>query len=449
MAVYQYPPFGTVGGSIRATKFSRYLLDHDWQPIVLTIRDSGNPYVRRDSASLLTEVDPRVTVDRIRAIQPPAFLVRLLRGGSAPTDPRAATGKQSLGPKRLLRAFCRTVQGLLDRHLLTYDPMIAWVPFALWRMRRWMSGRGVDAVFVTAPPRSMVVLAWLARRIYHKPVIWDVRDDWVDTPPFYTKSRIQRAIGRWVERRTVQAVDRVVVVSTRSYEDFVARYGAQRRKIRMIPNGCDLDELQVGASTPRDDRDDGRLRIVHAGTVMPPTRDPRALFDALSHLRRDMPDCYEAIDLLFVGPLPRVSAEHAWRAGLTECVSEVGFLPRDEFWKVTRNADLLLTVGDVGFPSMVPGKIYDYWAARRPQLYIGDPGSAWSLVEDNQLGVCVRNDPERIAEALAELVVRWRSGGLGDLSVDGLARYDRQHLTSQLATELDAIVGIQAEGLET
>lgn len=434
MVVYFFPPYGSVGWSIRATKFAKYLPEFGWEPTVLTIRISENDYIRKESGTLLSDISPSLRILRVPAVHPPRRLVRLLRG-----SPAAGKSRRSPWWKRAVRRLFREMQQFAERHLLTYDVLLLWVPIALWHIRQELRRSPYDAIFVTMPPRSMILVAWLAKRLFKKPVLLDVRDDWVDTPSFRRKNRLHQAIGRWVERRTVHDIDRVVVVSPLSEEDFKRRYPRCTDSIRMIPNGCDFAELELVSKLARSPSRD-RLRIVHAGVVMPPTRDPRPFFEALFQLREKNPEAYAKFDVLFIGPLPQDSQEAIGQWRLGDIVRRADYLPREEFWGTIRNADVLLTIGDNDFPSMVPGKIYDYWAARRPQLYIGPNGAASAIIEENHLGWVVSYDVEAVRQSIEKVYQLWQKNALPDVSTDRLTQYDRRHLTELLATELDAIL---------
>jgi len=177
--------------------------------------------------------------------------------------------------------------------------------------------------------------------------------------------------------------------------------------------------------------------MVHAGVVMPPDRDPRPFFEALARLREMNPDAYAAMNVLFIGSLPLESLQALDVWDLREVVHTTDFLSRTEFWATLRNADVLLTIGDHAFPSMVPGKIYDYWAARRPQLYIGPKGAASALVTDHRLGWVVPYDVDAIRSCIEEIFGLWKENALDDVSLDGIVQFDRRRLTGQLAMALD------------
>ena len=50
MVAFHFPPFAQSSGSIRTLSFVRRLLEHDWQPVVLTAR--ANAYPEIDDRSL-------------------------------------------------------------------------------------------------------------------------------------------------------------------------------------------------------------------------------------------------------------------------------------------------------------------------------------------------------------------------------------------------------------
>ncbi|MHB0875984.1 MAG: hypothetical protein ACYC5O_08070, partial [Anaerolineae bacterium] len=77
MLTYVFPPFFSVGGSIRAVKFARYLPERGWLPLVLTIDDSKeyDTQRRQGSESLLAELPEQVRIFRTGAGEPSAALL--------------------------------------------------------------------------------------------------------------------------------------------------------------------------------------------------------------------------------------------------------------------------------------------------------------------------------------------------------------------------------------
>ena len=73
---YYYPPSGGPGVQ-RALKFSRYLPDSGWQPVVLSVREDDAAWPARDE-SLLEEIPTDVEVHRTPAFDPYAAYAALV-----------------------------------------------------------------------------------------------------------------------------------------------------------------------------------------------------------------------------------------------------------------------------------------------------------------------------------------------------------------------------------
>jgi glycosyltransferase involved in cell wall biosynthesis len=106
-----------------------------------------------------------------------------------------------------------------------------------------------------------------------------------------------------------------------------------------------------------------------------------------------------------------------------------------------KSADLLLTINYDGFATLIPGKIYEYWAVgRAPILLLDGEGAAQQFVEGHSLGLCVRpDDIDGIRAAILEVYRSREAGEPLRIDTTDLPRYDRKVLTHELATLLDQI----------
>src|SRR5438445_9994150 len=78
LLAYVFPPFGSVGGSVRAVKFAKYLPLYGWDVTVLTIADRPQyQLLERSSSSVLKEIPPSVRIVRTRTWQPPPRAARM------------------------------------------------------------------------------------------------------------------------------------------------------------------------------------------------------------------------------------------------------------------------------------------------------------------------------------------------------------------------------------
>ena len=70
MIAYHYPPLGGVA-VMRVLRFSRYLRDYGWEPIVVCV-DGGAKHEPRD-ADLLREVPAGIHIERVPCFEPDNF----------------------------------------------------------------------------------------------------------------------------------------------------------------------------------------------------------------------------------------------------------------------------------------------------------------------------------------------------------------------------------------
>ena len=82
--------------------------------------------------------------------------------------------------------------------------------------------------------------------------------------------------------------------------------------------------------------------------------------------------------------------------GLSGVTKGLGRLPHEEVLLLTRLADLLMAINYEGWSTLIPGKIYEYWAVGGPPiLLLSCPGAAASFVEQYGLGFTV--EPSDVA----------------------------------------------------
>ena len=132
----------------------------------------------------------------------------------------------------------------------------------------------------------------------------------------------------------------------------------------------------------------------------------------------------------------------AARHGVEDQVDIGGRVPYDESIALQMNADILLLLqwNDPREAGNVPGKLFEYIGARRPVLGIGYEGGVPARILREREAGMVLNEPDAIAEALAEwLEIKRRDGAIPLLpgSVrDGLSRPEQYQGLEKFLMEL-------------
>ena len=98
---------------------------------------------------------------------------------------------------------------------------------------------------------------------------------------------------------------------------------------------------------------------------------------------------------------------------------------------------LLLEIDKVETRGIIPGKLFEYMAARRPVLAIGPKNwEAGEMVTQNGIGCYFQSEEN---DGIIDQLLEWfRFYEMGTLTVDHIAleKYTRRELTKQLAEEI-------------
>jgi glycosyltransferase involved in cell wall biosynthesis len=401
MVARAFPPFLPVGHSIRVVKFIKYLPALGWLPVVLTVDDQMEyeTMSKVGSETLLSEIPPDVKIYRTTAGEPSLKFLEKEMGLI-----------QRNWLTYIIVKFLGGLRRWTFRNILMPDRAIAWLPFAVRLGKHIISQEEIDAIFVTSPPHSSTLIGVWLKILTGKPLILDFRDDWIDTPWYHSKPRITRMIERKLENLAIKTADKVILVTEWSRNAFLERYPSEPSdKFVLISNGCDLDEFTLIPSKTAPTCN-AKFTIVHAGSLNDSkswTRSPETLFQAIHQVLQYQPDLMENLVLAFTGFLPERLRQLVKELGLSGVVKELGFLPRDEWLRCMEESDLLLVINYEGFSTLIPGKIYEYWAVGGPPiLLLSCPGAAANFVKRHGLGLTV--EPSDVAEIQQAILAVYR-----------------------------------------
>jgi len=427
-----FPPFRPVGHSIRVVKFIKYLPVLGWLPMVLTINDQQEyeTMPKVGSESLLSEIEPQVKIYRTTAGEPSLKYI----------EKEKRFGQQNWLNRVIVKILGGTRRWAF-RNIFLPDRYLMWLPFAVKCGLQIVRSEGTDVIFATCPPFSATLVGVFLKRLTGKPLILDFRDDWIDTPWYRSKPAFRRLIERILENWAVRSANKVILVTEWSKRAFICRYPTQHSdKFVLITNGCDLEDFAALNSMPKAPRN-SKFTIVHAGALNVSKnwgRSVSGLFQAVYRLLQQKPELAEGLILIFAGDLPEEYRILAAEMGLSEVIKGVGHLPHDEVLRLIKSADLLLAYNYDGFSTLIPGKIYEYWAAGGPPiLLLSCLGAAQELVEQRCLGITVSpDDVQAIEDAILTFYRRYEIGSPIQLSTAGIEEFDRKMLSNKLAQVL-------------
>lgn len=259
-----------------------------------------------------------------------------------------------------------------------------------------------DVLFATTTPLTAGIPGIFARWLRRKPFVFEVRDLWPELPRAMGIIRNPIVLGAMsvLEWASYRSAHRLIGLSPGIVEG-IAKRGVPKDRIRLVPNGCDLDifggehtawrPAEIAATD---------LMAIYAGTHGI-ANGLHAVLDAASVLKqRGRSD----IKILLIGQ-GKLKGELMERAQREELDNVIFHDPVNK----SRLAGLMAET-DVGMQILAnvpafyygtsPNKFFDYIAAGVPVLN-NYPGWLAEQIEEQRCGFAVRpDDPEAFADAL-------------------------------------------------
>lgn len=423
MLVHTFPPFGSVGGSIRLVKFLRFLNqgESEWQPVVITLDpDIDLLWLPKQSSFSLDELPDDVRLMRI--------------GTGEPINPRIEF--QPL--YKLVRKIKLALLHPWRKYFLIPDDKAPWRKSLESAALEELASQDYSLIYATAPPFSVLLAAERLKAATGLPLVMDIKDDWLIEPRFRGLKRYRKGLEASMEARCIAAADRVITVTPNSYDAYRARYPEEEDKFELIHNGCDMEEYKPYWS----DRPEkfNKFTLIHTG-VFSSRRDMSALFRALKRLTVERPGASDNAQFLVVGSVPGDQQKAIVELELQGVVKATGYMERERFIETLVKAHLPVVV-NYSVPTLIPGKLYEYWGSRNPMLLLdNDDSAAADLVGTYDLGQVVAvGDEEGIFQFILQEYDAWVRGESRLIDVSGLQQFDRQVLTRKLESVFSSLV---------
>jgi glycosyltransferase involved in cell wall biosynthesis len=353
---YYWPPSGGSGVQ-RWLKFTKYLPESGWEPVIFT---PENPDFELKDHSLEKEIDPLTEVIKFPIWEPYNLFRRFKKDAPKDTSKILEHKKPSLIDK--LGIWLRA-------NVLVPDPRIFWKKPAVTFLQDLISQGQFDAIITTGPPHSLHLIGLALKRATGIPWLADFRDPWsqwefLDTLPMLSMIRKQH---QKLEKQVLNEADLVMTISPTFQQDLQA---LSARPVHVLTNGYDEQDLPVGFHQPVPKHD--HLEILYTG-VIDAIRNPLPFLQALK-------ECFGTsttkVKLRFVGKVSKAVTqaieEDTW---LKAHICLDGYVPHQEVFKFYQQADLLLLIltDTKNAKGNIPGKLFEYMSTGRPILALGDP----------------------------------------------------------------------------
>ena len=424
LITYYWPPSGGAGVQ-RCLKFARHLPHFGIEPTVLTVDPAQAAYPVRDE-SLVHDVPPGLRVIRTATTEPFGVYQKVSGAEAIPYGGFANVSRTSR--KQQLFKFLRG-------NLFIPDPRRGWNRHAVKAATALLERERFAGIVTSSPPHSTQLIGLtLKKRFPHVPWLADMRDPWTDI--YYYRELLHLPPARWLdaryERQMVAGCDALLTTSRHTGELLLSKVpGVGAGKLHVIPNGYDEADFAGLESRPPADV----FRLTHAGTITEAYR-----LETLLRVVRDVQGEFPRVPirLRFVGKVSNGLQRQIREAGLEPQLELVPYVPHAESVReLLASSALLLGIPDVAHNAgVLPGKLFEYLAARKPVVAVGPPDSDASriLLEAGAGPILHHADEAGLSRRLSGLVRQWQDRGPNlDLPAGPERQWTRRALTGRLA----------------
>jgi glycosyltransferase involved in cell wall biosynthesis len=429
---YYFPPAGG-GGVQRTVKFVKYLSRFGWQPFVLTAGSTS--YATKDK-DLLKDVPEEATIFRINS------LITRKRSNTFRQKSLLDTSTSARGGERHVKGLKNRLFWTFRDVLLIPDAHLEWVPFALFAGLKVINRHNIDAIYTTGGPFSTFLAGYILHKMTRTPWVADFRDAWMQCSYRMWESRFRRDVEQHLEHTVVKSADRVIVVSQPMREYFLKTYPeVSPSKFEIIPNGFDPDDFR-GLDFEKPEK----FTICYTGRIGLEMYSPESFLRALSLLIEEREEVRDNIQVVFSGLFEDRCRAFISQLGLENVIRIDGYLPHREAVRRQKMAHLLLLIctADQGGEEILTGKLLEYLNHGTTILaLISRQTEAARLIRQTRSGSVI--EPQKvnmIKQALWIYYQQYKERNVLVKSIPDsiLQRYNRIHLTNQLAGQLDNIV---------
>ena len=400
----------------RWLKFVKYLRDFDIEPVVYI---PENPHYPIEDASLLKEIPKDITI-LSQSLFEPYGVAKFL---SPKKTKRISSGIIQAKNQSFLEKAMLWIRG----NFFIPDARKYWVKPSVKFLSEVLERENIDTIITTGPPHSVHLIGQQLK--IEKGVQWlaDFRDPWTSIG-YHKKLKLSKASQKKhkdLEYGVLNQADKIITTSRTTKLEFEK---LTEKPITVITNGHDSD-YEGGANLDKD------FTISHIGSLLT-GRNPKNLWKVLSQLAAENAVFRSNLQLEFMGVVSKDVMDSLYRAELGPYIKMRGYGSHAEAQRRQRRSQLLLLVeiDSEETKGIIPGKLFEYMAAKRPILALGPTNwEAGKIIEETRTG--------RVFDYLAhsdlkETVLDWYTAFKKESLVsksENIEKYSRRALTGELA----------------
>ena len=411
---YYWPPAGGPGVQ-RWVKFVTYFKEFRIEPIVYI---PENPHYPLQDESLISEVPKGIKIIKQPIKEPYGFAKIISKNKTKQVSSGIITNKkQSILEKAML-----WIRG----NFFIPDARIAWVKPSVAYLEKYISENNIETIITTGPPHSLHLIGMQLKEKTGVKWLADFRDPWT-TIHYHKSLRLSKNSQKkhqQLESEVLNKADQIVVTSWNTKKEFSK---LTPKPIKVITNGFEPSDTKPNL--------DKKFTLVHIGSLLS-NRNPRILWKVLSEISEEDKDFKKDLQLKLVGIVGEEIIESIKNYNLFENCDVVGYVSHNEALQLQKNAQILLLIemDSEETKAIIPGKLFEYLAAKRPIIALGPYGSDVATIvnETNSGAYILFTEMEYLRRKIVSLYKLFQEGKLM-VSSQNISKYSRRELTQKMS----------------
>jgi len=423
---YYWPPSGGAGVQ-RWLKFSRYLREYGWEPIIYT---PENPEMPSVDESLLNDIPDDLEVIKTTIWEPYSFYKKLIG-----MDKGEKINSGFLSEKKK-PGLAESISVWIRGNFFIPDARKFWIKPSVRFLGKYLKENHVDVIITTGPPHSVHLIGMQLHQKLNVKWLADFRDPWTGIyyynqlkPGYFADQR-----HRKLETEVLRKADVVTVVGDHMKEEFSAKVV---REYPVISNGFDDDDFITNDLN----QPDKKFSIAHFGTIYP-LANPLNMWKVLAAKAKAEPVFSENLVIKLVGKADHTVISGITEAGLQNHLEKIEYLPHNEVVKEMQKSQVLLllvnrTPQAVG---ILTGKLFEYLAAKRPIMCLGPiNGDAAKLIANTNAGLNADYNDEAGIRSIIDIYFNQFIENKLVCDSRNIDQFSRRDLTRRMAEVLDKL----------
>ena len=416
---YYWPPAGGPGVQ-RWLNFVRFLPDFDIEPVIFI---PSNPYYPIKDETLLAQVPPKLNCYRQKTREPFKWSKMLLGSKTKQISSGIIREKDSTLSEKL---------GLWIRgNMFIPDARRSWVKPSIEKILEILNKEQISSIITTGPPHSTHLIGLGVKQRSEVKWIADFRDPWTNIG-YHNKLKLSsraKAKHKKLEKLVLQSADKILTTSKTTANEFGQ---ITSKPIQVITNGY------VSLNIEDDEKLDKKFSLSFIGSMLS-GRNPEMLWTALSELLNEDQEFKDDMELKLIGLISENVINSLKRHQLMEHTNLISYVSHDDARKYQRRSQLLLLIekDSQETQGILPGKMFEYFAAKRPILAIGPENwESGQMVVSSEAGSYFSySQKNEIKDQIRSWYGEFKKGSL-KVHPLSLETYSRKALTGKLASEL-------------